>query len=302
MGSWETLIIARCPCPNRKPLDVGMNCGKMAVSMSFAENGKQSHEHVWATRIDRARELQRQLPAAADLLRFYLTVLQFQRELARTPVREIVSGLVLREQIDVSLAVGRLPALLALIAESAPEILAAHAKALQKAGPERLHELFQHALSSPASVQGETDNFFARACLQPLAENLQSQLPRDPDYAAPLCPACGGFPQLSVLRPEGEGALRWLQCSFCLREWLFRRIVCPWCGEEDKEKLPYYSAQECPYVRVEACDSCRRYLKAVDLSVDGRAVPIVDEVALAVLDVWAADHGYTKIAQNLMGF
>jgi hypothetical protein len=39
----------------------------------------------------------------------------------------------------------------------------------------------------------------------------------------------------------------------------------------------------------------------VDLTIEGRAIPLVDEVALAVLDVWAAEHGYTKIARNLMG-
>jgi formate dehydrogenase maturation protein FdhE len=30
-------------------------------------------------------------------------------------------------------------------------------------------------------------------------------------------------------------------------------------------------------------------------------VPIVDEVASAPLDVWAIEHGYTKIELNLVG-
>ena len=146
------------------------------------------------------------------------------------------------------------------------------------------------------------DSFFARACLQPIAENLQAQLPVEANYSKNLCPACGGFAQLAVLRPEGEGASRWLLCSFCLREWLYRRIVCPWCGEEDKEKLPRYSAEECGHVSVEACDTCKKYLKAVDMTIDGHAEPLVDEAALAVLDVWATEHGYTKIIRNLIGF
>ncbi len=66
--------------------------------------------------------------------------------------------------------------------------------------------------------------------------------------------------------------------------------------------MPRYSAAEYPYVYVEACDRCKQYLKTVDLTLDGRAVPVVDEMALAVLDVWAADHGYTKIIPNLAGF
>jgi len=107
---------------------------------------------------------------------------------------------------------------------------------------------------------------------------------------------------MSVLRPESEGASRWLLCSFCLREWRYRRLACPSCGEEDKEKLPRYSAQECAYVHVEACDSCRHYLKAVDMTIDGHAVPLVDEAALVVLDVWASNRGYTKTIPNLLGF
>jgi FdhE protein len=91
-------------------------------------------------------------------------------------------------------------------------------------------------------------------------------------------------------------------CSFCLREWLFRRLICPWCGEEDKEKLPRFTAERIAFIHVESCDTCKRYLKAVDMSVEGRAVPLVDEAALAVLDVWAVDRGYTKIVQNLVGF
>jgi FdhE protein len=107
---------------------------------------------------------------------------------------------------------------------------------------------------------------------------------------------------MAVLRPEGDAAGRWLLCSFCLREWPFRRLICPWCREEDKAKLPRFSSEDWPSVHVEACDTCRRYLKAIDLTVDGLAVPVVDEAAFAVLDVWATDRGYAKIVPNLIGF
>ena len=92
------------------------------------------------------------------------------------------------------------------------------------------------------------------------------------------CPFCGHLPVTGVLRPEGEGGKRWLVCSFCATEWEFRRLVCPACGEGDHEKLPVYVAEEFPHVRVEACDSCRTYLKAVDMTRDGLAVPQVDEL------------------------
>jgi FdhE protein len=107
---------------------------------------------------------------------------------------------------------------------------------------------------------------------------------------------------MAVLKPEGEGARRSLLCSFCLCEWSFRRVICPWCGEEDRERLPHYCSEEWTHVHIEACDTCKHYLKAVDLSVNGLAVPIVDEAALAVLDVWASERGYVKIIPNLIGF
>ena len=54
-------------------------------------------------------------------------------------------------------------------------------------------------------------------------------------------------------------------------------------------------------MRVEACDTCRHYLKGIDLTRLGIAVPLVDEVASAPLDLWADEHGYVKIELNLVG-
>ena len=51
------------------------------------------------------------------------------------------------------------------------------------------------------------------------------------------------------------GAKRFLLCSLCFNEWEFRRLLCPNCGEEDKDKLPVYTAEEFPHIRVEACDT-----------------------------------------------
>jgi formate dehydrogenase maturation protein FdhE len=41
-------------------------------------------------------------------------------------------------------------------------------------------------------------------------------------------------------------------------------------------------------------------LKTVDLTKDGLAVPLVDEIAAIPLDLWAQEHGYTKLKTNLM--
>ena len=49
------------------------------------------------------------------------------------------------------------------------------------------------------------------------------------------------------------------------------------------------------------CATCKHYIKGVDLTRLGLAVPLVDEIAAAPLDVWAHEHGYTKIELNLVG-
>jgi Protein involved in formate dehydrogenase formation len=121
------------------------------------------------------------------------------------------------------------------------------------------------------------------------------------DGNGPICPSCGSKPVVGVLRGEGEGAKRSLICSLCALEWPYRRVICVNCGEEDKEKLPVYLAAQIEHVRVEACDSCRTYLKSVDLTKDGFAVPEVDEIATVTLNLWADEHDYAKVETNLLG-
>ena len=77
--------------------------------------------------------------------------------------------------------------------------------------------------------------------------------------------------------------------------------MCAYCCEERPAKLGYFHSPELDHIRVEACDTCKRYVKGIDLTRFGLAVPLVDEVASAPLDLWAQEHGYTKIEMNLVG-
>ena len=63
---------------------------------------------------------------------------------------------------------------------------------------------------------------------------------------------------------EGDGAKRSLVCSLCCTEWEYRRIVCPSCGEEDMSQLPIYTAADLEHL-------------------------------------WAAEKGYTRLQENLLG-
>jgi len=255
----------------------------------------------WEERIRRARELAAQYPSAAQVLDFYAEIAAFQKHvfdavaaenLPPDPVRPLA------EQLVRPAALKCFPALVDLVEKKGPPGLAQAARELRHQGADQWRAL----LDSQADGFDPARQFFARAYLQPVA----GYLARDSEvqisgYSGSVCPVCGARPQLSVLRPEGDGGKRSLVCSRCTTEWEFRRVLCPNCAEEDPAKLPRFSADEFPHVRVEACDTCKRYLKSVDLTINGLAVPLVDEIAAASLDLWAAEHGYGKIELNLMG-
>jgi len=157
---------------------------------------------------------------------------------------------------------------------------------------------------SPAerSEINATESLICWMFLRPYAEYLADHAVQQPLHGTPsLCPVCESKPLVGVLRPEGDGARRSLVCSLCATEWNYRRIVCPDCGEEDVKKLAVYTAEQFKHVRVEACDTCRSYMKTVDLTKDGHAVPEVDELATIPLNLWAADRGYSKARTNLLG-
>jgi FdhE protein len=80
-----------------------------------------------------------------------------------------------------------------------------------------------------------------------------------------------------------------------------RSIACAHCGEEAERKLPVYVAEEFPHVRVEACDTCRTYIKSADLTKNGLAVPVLEELASVALNLWAEQREYTKPQLNLFG-
>jgi FdhE protein len=86
-----------------------------------------------------------------------------------------------------------------------------------------------------------------------------------------------------------------------MTEWEFRRVICPGCGQEDNAKLPVYTAETLPYVRVECCDTCQTYIKTIDLTKNGLAEPLVDELASVPLNLWAQERGYAKLRPNLLG-
>jgi FdhE protein len=244
----------------------------------------------WNQRIRRAEDLAAAHPAVASILSFYERVAKCQKELYWYLEESSAR--------DLGALAAKAPEFLAEIAAAAPGPIAESAREWKTRDVKELLELYQSSASSGCSPGA----LLAWLVLSPYFEHLANQWSDVPETGASrLCPFCGRKPVVGVLRPEGDGAKRSLICSMCGAEWRFGRIMCAACGEETPDKLPVYSAEEFPQVRVEACNACGCYIKTVDLTKNGHAVPIVDELATVPLNLWAEEHGYVKLQPNMIG-
>jgi formate dehydrogenase accessory protein FdhE len=260
-------------------------------------------KNSWDSLIRRADRLAAKTDATSELLTFYAGLLRAQKEVyefLRTRKGWLPSGML---EEDLTVVRASLPGLLRAVEASGPAALAEEARRLLRAGVGETDRLLLEQWRAPSDVQ-----FFAKAFLQPyarwLAETGGRPAGRDFERRENRCPFCGGRPQVSLLRVKeasSESGGRDLLCAACLTAWPFRRVVCAQCGEERPAKLGYFHTPEYDHVRVEACDTCKHYIKGVDLTRLGLAAPLVDEIAAAPLDVWAHEHGYTKIELNLVG-
>jgi FdhE protein len=256
----------------------------------------------WQQRTWRAEQLAKQHSFAAEILSFYIDVAGFQESLYQRVERESGKTAVasVAELPSSAELLTSFPLFLSLIEKKAPAEFAQVARNL-RSSPSTWTELLGHSWSTTGQPD-VPEEFLALAYLQPYAELIRVRAGLKLDgYTHSLCPLCNRKPALGVLRPQGDGARRNLICGFCLSEWEFRRIICAGCGQEDQAKLPIYTAEQFPHIRVECCDACHTYIKSVDLAKNGLADPLVDELASIPLDLWAQEHGYAKLRPNLLG-
>jgi formate dehydrogenase maturation protein FdhE len=284
--------------------------------MTFLSAGKINYN----ARIQRAELLASRYAFAKEILNFYHDLAQFQQKLYERLPKEWGKQAVapangdLRSELNLPVLLPHFGSFLTFVRGHAPGPLAAEAGLLETRGSttwiEILEDYWKNGLheTSNDAREGNPDSaeplleFLSRAFLQPYAEFVvAAMLPPNLPMVTCRCPRCNSLPLLGVLRPEGDGGKRFLQCSFCSQEWEFRRIFCAFCGEEGEDKLPVYVAEEFPHVRVEACDTCKHFLRTIDMTKDGNAIPLVDDLAAMPLSFWTQEHGYARIQANLLG-
>jgi len=149
-----------------------------------------------------------------------------------------------------------------------------------------------------SGVNGALLEFMLQAALRPfLMSHCEALLGfvKQEQWWRGYCPICGGNPDFAFL--DKERGARWLLCSRCDAEWLFRRLECPYCGTQDQGALAYFTDDEGLY-RLYVCERCRHYLKTIDLRQAGREVLLPLERFLTLdIDIQAHKNGYSPCAK-----
>ena len=244
----------------------------------------------WDQRIARAQKLSGKESPTRELLALYIKVTSFQKS-----VNEALKD---DEHPDIHALLRFLPELKKLVKELRSAPLQTATDGLGD-NAERWTELLLKHWEQDSEVTSPAEACLASLLLQPYAQHVTAQMNIASSNDVSQCPACGNPPQLSVWREFNSGAKRSLVCSLCSTEWEFRRVLCPYCKEHNKDKLPLFTADEFLQARIEGCDSCQSYIKCIDLSRDGHAVPQVDDLATMAFDVWAHEQGYTRRYPNM---
>ena len=122
--------------------------------------------------------------------------------------------------------------------------------------------------------------------LSPLAEGIH--------WYRGSCFICGAHAALGEL--QGNNQAKHLRCSQCGADWLFRRLQCAYCGNEDHMTLGYlYSENQGDKFRVEVCEKCKGYLKVIAaFAPTPPEMLTVEDLATLHLDYIAHERGYRR--------
>lgn len=276
----------------------------------------------FASRIARASEVQRS-EATAEPLAFLSSVLGHQRDRAamvqvQTAASQVGAEATAHRLVDrfpllelsasVDIVVEEIPIAVAALGGVTPRPLGDAGRQLVERSNDERREVVEAWVDDPSLLDPRIAAWIVVAAgpvLELAAANVKP-LSKE-EWSGTACPACGGLPQVSVIREEsGEfmaGSPRYLVCGRCALWWGFARAVCPSCGEDDSRRMGSFCPEGDRLARIDACDTCHAYVKTFDLREEGgrHVVPLVDDVATLTLDVWAHERGLLRSSVSLAG-
>ena len=271
-----------------------------------------------------AEALKKTRPTYADLLNFYEKIFAAQEDsksqIKMDPVKISAEILALKKKekfslIDLPEFALELDAAIALlericrIVEAANPEMADAARVIRKAtasealDPQALFSALLEAedayfqkVGKDLGIESRALAFMAYSSIKPSVVHCAGQLAAylDPDspWDKGFCPICGSAPGFSLFEDEGQ---RVLFCGFCWYQWPVQRIYCPFCENKDSNSLHYYFSETEKDYRIDVCDSCKTYIKAVDKrNADRLIYPPLEFVASLHLDIKARELGFNS--------
>jgi FdhE protein len=166
-------------------------------------------------------------------------------------------------------------------------------KVLANAQEEKINEIALSLQTQPLILRFILDQLM-KPFLEKRIEGIQSLI-QNLAWPKGYCPLCGSFPELSFL--QGDEGQRWLRCALCGHEWRFMRTMCPFCENDDHEKMEFYFVEGREHERAELCHKCNRYIVNIDMR--KCAEEVVTEVAaigMLYLDILAQGKGFLPVA------
>lgn len=163
-------------------------------------------------------------------------------------------------------------------------------------GPEE-EESLEKEVKTPGEHDDQLDliDLFIEESLRPELEAIAEQygaLVEKSGWTEGYCPICGKEPKIGEIR-ESEDGRRYLFCHQCGYKWHFRRIKCPFCGNEEQHSLAYFAVEGEESHRVDVCNKCRRYIKIIELPKSSEDVNLdVEDITTLHLDMLAYEEGY----------
>jgi len=147
--------------------------------------------------------------------------------------------------------------------------------------------------------------FLVQAALAPrlsaIGEAAFAHFPTDRAWNFGQCPVCASPPLMARL--VGKVGARHLTCSFCQLEYRAKRLMCPYCGEEDHKRLEIFTSEDEPGYAVHVCLRCKNYIKTTDFrELDRPSIPILDDLESLTLDLAAKGQGYGRPVLSAWGF
>jgi FdhE protein len=135
-------------------------------------------------------------------------------------------------------------------------------------------------------------HFLALPLLLEAARRAEPLLPTD--WRAGYCLVCGAWPTLAESR--GLDRRRVLRCGRCAAAWESEVLRCTFCDERDHRRLGSMLPRDGgELVRIETCESCRGYLKAVTTlrARPAWALPL-DDLRTLPLELKAIERQYQR--------